>query len=132
MSKLKREQLMVILAFGLHISRVDNHFDSWEKRVLQRFADTIRLTVEEKSRLLRAQFSLKAGIEKLKDHRSRMLLLMTLCVVACSDGDPSESELNFIERVVRLIGGKVTIRPRHEWPSYEEELFSELHAVVGS
>ena len=55
MSSVTRNDLKTILLFGIHIAKIDGDFAVWEKKVLARFAEAMRLTEEEKHAVLDAQ-----------------------------------------------------------------------------
>ncbi len=129
MSNITRDDLKTILMFGLHISKVDNDFDIWEKKILKRFSDAIRLTDDEREGLGKISVSLGKGLNSLSSDEARNLLIKTLCAVSYADGVNKPEEVDFIEKVFSKAGGTIMVLPRDEWGTYERELFDELEAL---
>lgn len=126
MSAISREDLRTILLFGIHISKVDNNFDVWEKQILKRFSDAINLSEEERGDIANREVSLRKGLDSLTSAEARNLLIKTLCAVSYADGSTHPSELDFIEKVITRAGATVMVLPREEWGLYEKEIFEDL------
>ena len=128
MAKISRNELKTILMFGVHIAKLDSKFDVWERKILARFATAIRLTDQERGALAKERISLIRGLNSLQSDDARNLLVKVLCAVAHVDGKASESELEFIEKVVVKLKGQVFILPREDWGRYENEVFTTIEA----
>ena len=131
MGKLSRQELKVILLFGIHIARIDGEIAPFERKMLARFADAMKLTQEERGSLLTHKFSLLDGLRQLQNTDAKQLLLKTLCAIAHCDGDTADVEVDFINKVTEKMGTAVFILPRAEWGRYEEEVFQDLTAMSG-
>lgn len=129
---LTRDNLKTILQFGIHIAKVDGEFVVWEKQVLARFAEAMRLTDAERAQMVGQELSLASGLNSLTDQDARQLLVKTLCAVAHSDGVSHPSELDFINKVIQQIGSQLFVLPKDEWGSYEQEVMDAIHAVMDS
>jgi uncharacterized tellurite resistance protein B-like protein len=132
MSAISRDDLKIILKFGVHIARVDRDFAVWEKRILNRFADAMQLSEAEKAAMASGELSLTQGLAALSGQEARALLLKVLCAVAHSDGVAHEQEVAFITRVVERLGGQAFILPKDEWGSYESEVVELFTRVLQS
>ena len=130
MSSVTRNDLKTILQFGIHIAKIDGDFAVWEKKVLARFAEAMRLTEEEKHAMVHQGISLSHGLDALSGQESRQLLMKTLCAVAHSDGVPHETEVDFITRVMQRLGGQVFILAKEEWGTYEQEVLDAISEAV--
>lgn len=126
MSVISREDLRTILMFGVHIGKVDDTFDVWEKQILKRFADAINLSQEERGDIAEQEISLRHGLDSLSSAEARNLLIKTLCAVSYADGNTHPRELEFIEKVITRAGATVMVLPREEWGLYEKEIFDDL------
>ena len=127
MTDYTRDDLKIILSFGVHLAKLDKVFDPFEKKVLGRFADAMNLEATEKSQLLQREVSLGEGLRSLSGQSARILLLKTLCAVSHSDGESSSEEMEFIEHVIETIGSQVFVLPRAEWGVYEDEVLSAFN-----
>ncbi|HKJ00115.1 MAG TPA: hypothetical protein VKB51_16680 [bacterium] len=132
MSSLSRQDLKTILQFGIHIAKIDGDFAVWEKQVLARFADAMKLTEDERAEMVRQNLSLSRGLGSLTSHDAQQLLLKTLCAVAHSDGVPHETELDFIQKVLQRLGGQIFILSKDEWGTYEKEVLETINEVVAT
>jgi len=130
MSAITRQDLTTILLFGIHIAKIDDNFDVWEKRILKRFADRMHLSDAERAELLHQEISLGRELRNLSSKDALTLLVKTLCAVSYVDGKANDEELQFIERVVSASGEPVMLMPREEWGVYEEEVFHTLDEVA--
>ena len=126
MSDISRDELKTILLFAVHIAKIDDDFDPWEKKILRRFATEMGLTDEEKQELAQTKVSLVKSLRNLKSADSNHLLIKTLCAVSFVDGAATGDELEFIEKVVVKLETQVFILPREEWGQYEDEVFNTL------
>ncbi len=88
MTTVNRKDLKTILLFGIHIAKVDTEFVVWEKQILARFAEAMKLSEAEKTELANQGISLSEGLSALSGVEAKHLLLKTLCSVAYSDGVP--------------------------------------------
>lgn len=129
MSSLTRDDLKTILKFGVHIAKIDQDFAVWEKRVLARFAEAMKLTEDEKTAMVREEISLAQGLGALSGQDAKQLLVKTLCAVAQSDGIPHEAEVEFIHKVIGRLGAQVFVLSKDEWGTYEKEV---LEAIAGA
>jgi len=129
MSAISREELLTIMLFGLHIAKIDNNMDVWERKMLVRFAEAIHLTDEERVGLSKGGVSLSEKMKNLNTIESRQLLVKMLCAVCFADGAANAHELGFIEKVVSKLGSEVFVLPREEWGLYEGEVFKTLQAL---
>ena len=129
MPDITREDLKVILLFGIHIAKIDDDFAVWERQILSRFADAMGLTEEEKLELGKQQVSLASGLQKLSSKDAKSLLLKTLCAVSHSDGEAHDAEIDFISKVFLKLGDQMFMLPRSEWGVYESEVFSVLEEL---
>ena len=129
MSDISRDALKTILLFAVHIAKIDDDFDPWEKKILRRFATEMGLTDEEKQELAQTKVSLVKSLRNLKSADANHLLIKTLCAVSFVDGAATGDELEFIEKVVVKLETQVFILPREEWGQYEDEVFNTLLEV---
>ena len=129
MPAISREELKTILAFGVHIARLDKKFDIWERKILSRFASAMKLSEEERRKLATERISLGQGLNALSSDQARFLLVKLMCAVSFVDGSASDDELGFIERVVTRLKSQVFILPREEWGRYEKEVFKTLEEL---
>ena len=129
MVAITQQDLKVILLFGIHIARIDGEIAPFERKMLARFADAMKLTQEDRAGLLNQKFSLADGLKQLKNTESKQLLLKTLCAIAHCDGDTADVEVDFINKVTEKMGTAVFILSRSEWGRYEEEVFSDIKAI---
>ena len=129
MSESSREELKTILLFAVHLAKLDDDFDPWEKKILRRFATEMGLTDEEKQNLAQAKVSLIKSLRSLKSTDANHLLIKTLCAVSYVDGAATGDELEFIEKVVVKLKTQVFILPREEWGQYEDEVFDTFQNV---
>ena len=132
MSSLTRDDLKTILQFGIHIAKIDGDFAVWEKKVLARFAEAMRLTEQEKHAMVHQAVSLARSINSLSGQDARQLLVKTLCAVAASDGVPHEQEMEFITKVMQRIGGQLFILGKDEWGTYEKEVLESISEAVAA
>lgn len=130
MTTVNRNDLKTILLFGIHIAKVDNEFSVWEKQILARFAEAMKLSEAEKAELVNQNLSLSQGLNSLSGVEAKHLLLKTLCSVAYSDGVPHPAEVEFIEKVIVTLGDSLFILPKAEWGTYEREVLSTLSEAV--
>ncbi len=130
MSDINREDLKIILLFGIHIAKIDGDFDVWERRILARMADAMKLTDGEKQNLVGETLSLSAGLRQLSSPEARSLLLKVLCAVSNADGTAHETELEFISKVIEKLGSAVFVLSRSEWGVYEGEVFETLAKIA--
>jgi tellurite resistance protein len=126
MSNMTRDDLKTILQFGIHIAKIDNDFAVWEKKLLARFAEAMKLTEAEKQEMVDRQVSLSRGLQSLSSQDARALLLKTLCAVSHSDGEEHPAEMEFIQKVIEKLGGQIFILAKAEWGSYEQEVLQAL------
>lgn len=126
MADFTRDDLHTILAFGLHVARVDNDFAALEKNVLRHYVEMIGMSEEERAALAAQPVRLSEGLAHLSGTEARTLLIKTLCAVAFSDGVPHENELDFIQRVNHQVGRPLELKPWEEWGAYEEEVLAAL------
>jgi tellurite resistance protein len=132
MSSLTRDDLKTILQFGIHIAKIDGDFAVWEKKVLARYADAMKLTEQERAQMVADKLRLAQGLDSLSSTEANHLLLKTLCSVAHSDGVPHETELDFITKVMQRLGGQIFILSKEEWGIYEKEVIDTINEVVRS
>ena len=130
MSGLTRNDLKTILQLGIHIAKIDGDFAVWEKKVLARYADAMKLTEAEKADMVKQNLSLAKGLGSLSSSEAKHLLLKTLCTVAHSDGVPHEAEVDFIQKVMQRLGGQIFILSKEEWGTYEKEVMDTIAEVV--
>ena len=129
MSEITRNDLKVILMFGIHIAKIDDDFAVWEKNILNRFADAMGLTETEREKLTGEKISLAEGLLKLSGKEAKSLLLKTLCAVSHSDGEAHDKEIDFISKVFSKLGDQMFMLPRSEWGVYESEVFATLESL---
>lgn len=130
MISLTRDDLKIILKFGVHIAKIDNDFAVWEKKVLARIADAMQLTDDERGAMVNEDVSLAQGLDSLSSVDAQNLLLKTLCAVAHSDGIPHEAELDFISKVMQRLEGQRFILSKDEWGAYEQEVLDTIADAV--
>jgi tellurite resistance protein len=130
MSDLNRDDLKIILLFGIHLAKIDGDFAVWEKKILARFADAMKLTEREKSEMVHQEISLSQGLRRLSGQGAKSLLVKTLCAVSHSDGDTHPNEVDFIHKVVERLETQVFILPQGEWGTYEDEVITELNEAA--
>jgi uncharacterized tellurite resistance protein B-like protein len=126
MSSISRDELKTILAFGVHIAKLDKKFAVWERKILARFAEAMKLSEEERRTLAHQRFSLSQGLDAIGSDEARVLLVKLMCAVSFVDGSASDANMEFIERVVARLKSQVFILPREEWGRYEKEVFNTL------
>jgi tellurite resistance protein len=132
MSSPTRADLKTILQFGIHIAKIDGDFAVWEKKVLARYADAMKLTEDEKAQMVGEKLRLAQGLDSLSGTESKHLLLKTLCSVAHSDGVPHEKELDFITKVMQRLGGQLFILAKEDWGKYDKEVIDTIAEVVNA
>ena len=130
MGAVTRDDLKIILKFGVHLARVDGNFHMEEKKVLRKFSEAINLTEEEREELMGGDSSLNHGLGDLSSDTARELLLKALCTVSYVDGFTSDNEVAFIEKVLGKLESGSFLLPKEEWGSYETELFDAISQVV--
>ncbi len=130
MTTVNRNDLKTILLFGIHIAKIDTEFVVWEKQILARFAEAMKLSDAEKAELANEGISLSQGLNALSGVEAKHLLLKTLCAVSYADGVPHPAEVEFIEKVIVKLGGSLFILPPAEWGTYEREVLSTLSEAV--
>ena len=126
MDGLTREDTKTVLSFALHLARIDNQFDAWEKRALKNIAEAMKLSDTERSELAAEKISLASALQSLSSADAKALLVKTLCFVASSDGEASEKENEFITKVIKASGEQIMILPQIEWENYESEVLNTL------
>lgn len=129
MSAVTRDDLLVILRFGIHMAKVDHEFAVWEKQLLVRFAEAMHLSEAEREHLQEQPLSLAQGLRQLSGPEARSLLLKTLCAVASSDGRNHPSEVEFIHKVIEIMGSEAFVLPESEWNTYEPEVMETVSEV---
>jgi tellurite resistance protein len=132
MSSLTRNDLRTILRFGIHIAKIDGDFAVWEKKVLARFAEAMKLTEAEKTAMVRENLSLSQGLGSLSGRDAQQLLLKVLCSVAHSDKVSHPKELDFIQKVLQRLGGQIFVLSKDEWGTYEKEVLATLSEVAAT
>lgn len=126
MAAINRQDLKTILLFATHVAKVDNEFALQEKELLQKFAEAIKLTPQERTELLKQEASLSEGLNHLSSKDAKQLLVKTLCAVSHSDGKAVKAEIDFIQKVIEHFGDSVFVLPRDEWGKYEAEVLKTL------
>jgi len=129
MGQITREDLKIILKFGIHLARVDANFHLEEKKVLKRFSEAIHITDEEREELM-ADASLQHGLDELASDSAKELLLKTLCAVAYVDGKTTPEEVAFVEKVLGKFEGLSFLLPKEEWGAYEAEIFEIIEENI--
>jgi len=129
MSDITRQDLLTVMLFATHIAKLDSDFDPWEKKMLVRFAETIKLTDEERASLGKGGQSLGQSLQSISSGNALQLLIKMLCAVCYVDGTANKDELDFIEKVISKLGSPVFVLPREEWGEYEDEVFEILNSL---
>jgi uncharacterized tellurite resistance protein B-like protein len=129
MAAINRQDLKTILLFATHVAKVDNEFVMQEKELLQKFAEAIKLTPQERNELLKQEASLSEGLNHLSSKDAKQLLVKTLCAVSFSDGKAVKAEIDFIQKVIEHFGDSVFVLPREEWGKYEAEVLKTLATI---
>jgi tellurite resistance protein len=132
MSAISRDDLKIILRFGVHVGKVDSNLVAWEKRLLGRLTQAMQLSEAEKTVMVDKELSLRQGLAALSGTEAQTLLLKTLCAVAHSDGVTHEREVGFISRVLERLGSQVFLLPKEEWGEYESEVVEHFSRVLQS
>lgn len=117
-----REDLLTALCIGVHVAKVDRNFVESEKRILGELADLIKLTDDEKERLVNREATLAEMIDRLSSKESIMLMIKTVCLIAYVDGKVVDVELDFVNKLVEKIESKFRLKPSEEWGSYETDV----------
>ena len=130
MGAVTREDLKVILKFGIHLARLDGNFHMEEKKVLRKFSEAIGLTDDERKELMEGDSSLNHGLEDLSGDPAKELLLKALCAVSFVDGHTSQGEVGFIEKVLGKMEAGFFLLPKEQWGTYEKELFEVISQVM--
>jgi tellurite resistance protein len=126
MGRVSRQDLKTILLCGIHLAKLDDNFHFMEKKFLRRFSEAINLTEGEREDLLAMGGSLAENVGLLTSDDARELLLKTLCAVSYVDGNASDEEYVFIEKVRDSLALGFEIKPREEWSAYEEAVFTAI------
>ncbi len=127
MSKISRQDLKTILLCGIHLAKLDDNFHFEEKKFLRRFSESMNLADGEREELLSMGGSLAENLGLLTSDYARELLMKTLCAVSFVDGDTSEDEQEFIERVRVSVYQDFELAPKEEWGALEDEVFTILN-----
>jgi len=127
---ISRDELRTILKFGIHLAKVDNEFHLQEKEMLRRYMEAIHLTEDERREILREDKSLLENLGHLTNEAARELLMKLLCSVSYVDGECSEEEVAFIEKVLSKLEDSIFLLPKEEWGKYENEVFQTIETVV--
>ncbi|MCZ6644874.1 MAG: hypothetical protein O7B79_01405 [SAR324 cluster bacterium] len=126
---ISRQDLKAILVFAIHLSKVDSDFSLQEKKMLKRYADTIGLQEEERAELVGLGGSLDQDADALSSNEAKELLLKTLCAVSFVDGNTTDDEVDFIQKVQLKLGIDYPLPVKADWGGFEEEVFTTLEEV---
>ena len=121
MEDITRNDLKIILMFAHHMAKGDSELFFPEKKLLGRFYGKLRLSAMEKKEVTGREISLSESLKNLSGENAQQKLVEFLCAVALVDGKMNEGELNFIEKVVSQIGGKMQLLPVEDWGEYENK-----------
>lgn len=121
MEDITRNDVKIILMFALHMAKADSELFFPEKKILARFYGKLRLSAMEKKEVTSREISLSESLKNLSGENAQQKLVEFLCAVALVDGKMNEGELNFIEKVVSLIRGKMQLLPEEDWGEYENK-----------
>ena len=129
MEEVSRNDLKIILMFGLHLAMADNDFTLQGKNFLGGFFRKLRLSESEKKEVARRQISLAEYLGKLSSEAATEQLVEFLCAVSRVDGKMDEAEIEFIEKVHSLLKRKKPLLPLEEWGEYEERATAQLDRI---
>ena len=129
MADITRQDIRIILAFALHVAKVDHDLATSEKAVLKHYLETGQISKDEMVDLARKEHSLSGDLLLLSGPDAGELLLKTLCAVAHSDGVMKESETEFIQRVAQQLNSTLTLLPQDRWGEYENEVLNSLRSL---
>ena len=129
MSEINKGDLKTILSLALHLARVDEDLAEFEQEILDRFAEVIGLSDDEKAALADKPVQLTDQLEELSGGESKEFLVKTLCAVAYSDGIQHEAEIEFIRKVNTALGEPLDLLPWADWESYVLEVIETLGTV---
>jgi len=130
MNNITRQDLLIVLRFGIHLAKLEDSFVPLERKLLKRIADAIKISPLEQEELMKGDASLSAGLQNLSSSDAKNLLVKTLCAVAYSDGKAHPGEINFIEKVISKFSDSIFIYPREEWGMYEDEVIHTLSKLA--
>ena len=117
-----REDLLTALCIGVHVAKVDRNFVESEKRILGELADLIKLTDDEKERLVNREATLAEMIDRLSSTESIVLMIKTVCLIAYVDGKVVDVELDFVNKMLEKIESEFRLKPSEEWVSYATDV----------
>ena len=117
-----REDLLTALCIGVHVAKVDQNFVESEKRILGELADLIKLTDDEKERLVNREATLAEMIDRLSSTESIVLMIKTVCLIAYVDGKVVDVELDFVNKMLEKIESEFRLKPSEEWGSYATDV----------
>lgn len=126
MGRVSRQDLKTILLCGIHLAKLDGDFHFLEKKFLRRFSEAINLADGERDELLTMAGSLADNLGMLTTEYAKELLVMTLCAVSHVDGNSSDDELVFIDKVRETMKITFEVPPKEEWGTYEEAVFDVI------
>ncbi|MDH5753147.1 MAG: hypothetical protein OEZ59_12120, partial [Deltaproteobacteria bacterium] len=96
MGEITREDLKIILAFALHVAKVDHEFANMEKVIIKRFVEVSHIEQEELAQLASTRISLADCLGRMSGDEAKSLLVQTMCAVAHCDGVTKDVESEFI------------------------------------
>lgn len=117
-----REDLLTILCFGAHVAKVDGHFHELEKKLLGQLAELMKITTDEKKRIMNREETLFDLLDQMSSNKSKTFLTKTVCLMAFVDGIIVEVEQNFLDRLLEHLEEDFNVLPSHEWGSYNGEV----------
>lgn len=117
-----REDLLTALCIGVHVAKLDQNFAESEKRILGELADLIKLTDDEKERLVNREATLAELIDRLSSSESIMLMIKTVCLIAYVDGKVVDVEQDFLNKMLEKIDFDFRLKSSEEWGSYETDV----------
>lgn len=118
--EITRNDLKIILMFGLHMAMPGSDFSLPEKQLLGRFFKKLRLSKSEKKEVTRQQISLVEYLGELSSEAATEQLVEFLCAVARVDGKLDEAKISFIEKVISQLKRKKPLLSLEEWGEYDK------------
>ena len=128
MDSLTPRDIEIILTFALHVAKVDQEFDVYERKILRHLVAVMGVTEEMKEHLLQEEKFLNELLESLSSLEAKILLVMTLCAVAFANGTVHQTEAEFIEKVNGRLGHPVQLLPTEQWGQYEPEVIARIQS----
>jgi len=97
LNRLKKKEKKAFLQLAHHIARSDNNFSEDQKSILKKYCMEMQMddiTYDEK------KFDIYNTLEKIKDRRSRKIVLLEIMALIYSDDFLHEEERKILEKIL--------------------------------